>query len=155
MPLLTAQIPPATSSQGGQGDSKNDDSSTGKARKAGKGRRSSTSSGKLNSSLSAKLTNEVKTKLSSYLGERSKKASDAQSQTAVIATFLLDELEWAEVTADDLFTVYSDMGLKIPATKSALNNAQKRKGYFSAPDDGKYRVSHNGMNFARHDSKDS
>jgi hypothetical protein len=136
--------------------SRDADSSSGKTRKTGsRSRRPSTSSGKANPSLSANLTDEVKTKLSSYLAERSKKAKDAQSQAAVIATFLLDELKWAEVTADDLYTVYSDMGLKIPSTRAALNNAQKRKGYFSAPNDGKYRISHNGQNFARHDSKDS
>ena len=156
MPILTSQTSPTNGNQGSQGDGKSADPGSGKARKtSNRSRRSGASSGKLNSALSEKLTDEVKTKLSSYLDERSKTANDAQSQAAVIATFLLDELEWAGVTADDLFTVYSDMGLKIPSTRSALNNAQKRKGYFSAPDDGKYRVSHNGMNFARHDSKDS
>lgn len=116
-------------------------------------RRASASSGKANPNLSERLSSETKTKLNDYLEQRSKKASDAQSQAAVIATFLLDELDWPEVTADDLFTVYSDMGLKIPATRSALSNAQKRKGYFSTPSDGKYRISHRGQNFARHDSK--
>jgi len=97
----------------------------------------------------------MKTNLQTYLDERSKKARNAQGQAAVIATFLMDELDWAEITADDLYTVYSEMGLKIPATRNALSNAQLRKGYFSAPTDGKYRVSHKGQNFARHDSKES
>jgi hypothetical protein len=157
MPILTAEsAPPAKPNQGNQEGRKSVDATNGKARKtSGKSRRASKSSGKPNPDLSGKMTDEIKTKLSSYLQERAKNAKDAQSQAAVIATFLLDELQWAEVTADDLFTVYSDMGLKIPATKAALTNAQKRKGYFSAPDDGKFRISHNGMNFARHDSKDS
>lgn len=156
MPILTAGAPSAKSSKKSQRVSKNDDPSGNKTRTTGsRSRRSSTSAGKSNPNLSGKLTDAVKTKLSSYLEERAKKVKSAEGQATVIATFLLDELDWTEITADDLFTVYSDMGIKIPATKAALTNAQKRKGYFSAPRDGKFRVSHHGMNFARHDSKDS
>ncbi len=153
LPILTNE---KSSSKRRQEDRQEDaqEPSAEKTRKSGaRSRRSSSSSGKVNPNLSELLSDDVKTKLHSYLEERSKEAKDAQSQAAVIATFLLDELKWTEVTADDLFTVYSEMGLKIPVTRAALNNAHSRKGYFSAPNDGNYRVSHKGQNFARHDSK--
>lgn len=151
MPILEAQRPPETRKRDDAGGKAPVNPET---RKAGtRSRRTNSSSGKVNPNLSEQLSSEMKTKLDEYLKERTKNASDAQSQAAVIATFLHDELSWPEVTADDLFTVYSDMGLKIPVTRNALSNAQKRKGYFSAPSDGKYRVSHKGLNFARHDSK--
>jgi hypothetical protein len=153
LPILTNEKPASKPPHEGRRQDVPDPNGE-KTRKSGsRTRRSSSSSGKANPNLSGLLTGEMKTKLHGYLEERSKEAKDAQSQAAVIATFLLDELDWAEVTADDLFTVYSEMGLKIPVTRAALNNAHSRKGYFSAPDDGKYRVSHKGQNFARHDSK--
>lgn len=155
MPILTAEASSSRPKQAKEASSQDTNSGEKARKQSTRSRRSSSSSGKTNPDLAAKLSNEMKTNLQTYLDERSKKARNAQGQAAVIATFLMDELDWAEITADDLYTVYSEMGLKIPATRNALSNAQLRKGYFSAPTDGKYRVSHKGQNFARHDSKES
>jgi hypothetical protein len=108
----------------------------------------------INPELVEKLTPEVKTKLREYVDARSKAWAASQSaQAAIVATFLYDEIGWTGIDPHDLYTIYSTMGEKIPRNlRAVLVNARQRARYFGNVSGGKAILSHNGENFARHDS---
>lgn len=99
--------------------------------------------------LEALLTAEVKKKLQAYMDERSGYKSQPD-QLAIMATFLLDELNWSEIDEDDIYTVFVSMGWATPGNPSStMNNAQQRKKYFGPFNNGKMQLSHTGENFGR------
>jgi hypothetical protein len=119
-------------------------------RRRGKG---SGSRGKRNDELAQKLTAEIRASLEAYVDERRSNFSDGPSQMAIIAAFLQTELGWDAVTPNDLYTIYDVMGWPGPHPKAALDNAKARKNYFTSAGPGRYRLSHTGERFGRHEAK--
>jgi hypothetical protein len=108
-----------------------------------------------NAELSGQLGSELKREFGDWVKDRQKAWNHAQTgQAAIIATFLMDRLQWRGVDEDDLYTVYSAMGWRSPKNiRSQLINARQRDQYFERNlENGKSILSHHGENFARHDS---
>lgn len=142
-------VPSGERSDDGGADKKVKSTRTAKPR--GK-RRAASGASKTESTLGPKLTSAVQTSLQAFVDDRKDHFKQATEQAPILAVFLKDELSVDSVTADDLYTVFSVMGWKIPKTINALNNAKTRKGYFTASN-GEFRLTHKGENFGRHDSK--
>jgi hypothetical protein len=109
---------------------------------------------KINEDLRAQLTSDVRGRLKEYIDARRAKFDGGLSaQAAIIAGFLQDDLGYPGIDHDDLYTVYTDMGERIPGNlRSQLGNARQRARYFGAISGGKYILSNAGENFARFDS---
>jgi hypothetical protein len=105
----------------------------------------------MNDDLAAKLTEDVTDRLAAYTAERPS-VKTATDEAPVIAAFLGEQFDLQDVSVSDLFTIYSVMGWKIPALKQSLDNGTDRKQYFTRAN-GRYRLTRQGLNFARIDSK--
>ena len=108
-----------------------------------------------NAELQAVFTKNLRDKFDAYVADR-RTAWDKNdpNQAAIIATFLLKELEWAAIDKNDLYTVYAAMGLPTPSNMdSQLNNAKQRYKYFGPAQDGKFPLSHGGERFGEHESR--
>lgn len=117
-------------------------------------RKTSSTRAQKNTDLDAKLSKEIKEKLENFIKERRTNFDHSlPSQAAIIARFLQKELDWPGVDQHDMYTTYTAMGWRLPGNPAAqLNNALSRNHYFSGVKDGKYILSHNGENYADHDS---
>lgn len=135
--------------------SRNGEASRGTARQPRASRCGTRMRSAINDELRSQLTRDVTDKLESYIGERESHFKKSTEQAVVIATFLLDELEWEAVGPDELYTVYSVMGWPAPNMRAALQNARNRNGYFGPQIDGKATLTRTGENFGRHGSKAS
>jgi hypothetical protein len=104
-----------------------------------------------NPDLEKMLTSEMKRKLEDFVNaRRSSFDGNLQAQSAILATFLMDELGQQSIDRHDLYTVYTLMGWQGPANPgAALLNAQQRNGYFTGFTGGKTQLTHTGENFGR------
>ena len=103
------------------------------------------------SELAQKLTKEVKAALQQYRDDREAVWKPHGNQAAIIATFLLDNLDVDAVGPNELYTVYNIMGWEAPSNfNMQIENAQRRNGFFGGSVEGKAPLSHKGENFARH-----
>lgn len=105
------------------------------------------------------LTPELRSALEDYKEERMTAWKSNPNQAAIIATFLMDNVDWGGwIDEDDLYTVYSVMGWTGDAPsnyRSQINNARQRNGYFGRWAEGRVQLTHAGERFGRADSKSS
>jgi hypothetical protein len=118
--------------------------------------RSSTNRASRNPALEEALTPELRTALQAFVDERSGAWAAKTNQAPVIATFLMDNVNWGGWIDDsDLYTVYSIMGWPAPTNfRSQLNNGRSRNGYWGNWVEGRVQLTHAGEQYGRHGSKD-
>jgi hypothetical protein len=126
---------------------------------AGRGRKASRGSGRTSRDpeLEKALTPELRSSLQAFVDERKKAWKNKASQAAIIATFLLDNLE-SDGWVDDsvLYTIYSVMGWSAPSNfRAQIDNGRNRSGYFGGWTNGRVQLTHAGEQFGRHGSKDA
>jgi hypothetical protein len=118
-----------------------------------KPQRSRRSSGRpqRNPELEAKLTRQLLEKFAAYVAKRQAAWDKKQThQTAIIATFLEDEINWTGIDEDDMYTVYRALSLEGPTNyRSTLQNAYGRDRFFTGINEGKYALSMAGEKFGR------
>ncbi|MFT4050268.1 MAG: hypothetical protein QM648_10620 [Solirubrobacterales bacterium] len=104
-----------------------------------------------NEALEARLKGDLAKKFRTYVDERNETWDKKKTnQAAILACFLLDELQWEGVSPDDLYTVYRILGLDAPSNiYSMLNNATARDKYFTGSTDGRFTLSLAGENLGR------
>lgn len=104
-----------------------------------------------NPELEVKLTRDLLHKFNEFIEERRAAWDKKQThQTAIIATFLEDEIGWPAIDEDDLYTVYRALSLDGPTNyRSTLQNAYGRDKFFTGITDGKYTLSISGEKFGR------
>jgi hypothetical protein len=108
------------------------------------------------SEIEDQLTPDVMRRMHTYFDERPKATKNHNQRSAVIATFLSDELDIKGIGANDLIAVYRAMGWSPPKNASAvLRNSIDRFGYFGGLRDGKAYLTPTGEHFGRHGSKES
>jgi hypothetical protein len=111
---------------------------------------------KPDSQLAEKLTTEAHGKLEEFVSARRDHFTSKQDQAAIIATFLQDVLEIEGISAAELSHVYEVMGWRAPVNpRAVINNARERNKYFRGWQDGRAALTVTGLNFGRHDSKQS
>jgi hypothetical protein len=122
-----------------------------RARRGKRGLGRATTRAKKNPELEKLLTSDARRKLEAFVAARRVAFDDnLQAQSAILATFLMDELGQQSIDRHDLYTIYSLMGWQGPANPgAALLNAQQRNGYFTGFSGGKTQLTHTGENFGR------
>lgn len=126
---------------------------------AARGRKASRGSGRTSRDpeLEKALTPELRASLQAFVDERKKAWKNKASQAAIIATFLLDNLQ-SDGWVDDsgLYTIYSVMGWPAPSNfRAQVDNGRNRSGYFGGWTNGRVQLTHAGEQFGRHGSKDA
>lgn len=155
-PVYAGRAPKTADSSHSGSTGKSKSSNKSPAKRKGKSKSGGSGRAHVVDAIKTSMTKEKRDSLKDFLAKREKAFNkNQQNQAAILATFLQDELDHDWNDHNDLYTLYSVMGIDAPGNPSAqLQNATERDKFFSGMTDGKRQLTHKGENFGRTGSLD-